>query len=158
MQLAPELAVAIVTSIVGPIVVGSYFRRRETRSYIFPSVGQETIFDGVWAGTFLQEEGVLRASIPVRFELHTKGKRVTGDATATIETPDLKTTFKLRVAGGRAADRFLRLDYDNVDPAVRQFGSVYVELSNDGTKLRGIWAGYGHKTGGFVGGSVEMHR
>jgi len=60
--------------------------------------------------------------------------------------------------GGFVSDRFLLLNFEDPISGKIQFGSLLLELSDDGSTLKGVDVGVGYSSGRIVTGDVEFRK
>lgn len=118
--------------------------------------GRSRALLGMWNGTITPDVGVGKGiDVPLTLHFHGIGKRIRG--LAHYNFPE-GTHTKLEFNGGFLKDRFVRFDYINPDDRKVQFGYFVGELSSNGDKLTGFYAGYGALSDGLVRGDVNLTR
>lgn len=113
---------------------------------------------GIWTGSYNQplgpnNEPIVDASIQVNIT-STNGT-LQGVGRLELPGPD-HTHLNIKLRGGFLHNRFLRLDYENVDKDAIQFGALIAELSEDGHAIVGTYAGFGAQTRMIVHGTLRL--
>ena len=133
---------------------------RERTEYL-PLADRAHLFAGTWMGTYHQAEGPegvpVDGSVQLVFE---KPDRIlTGIGTLAFKRSD-GTVFNLNIKfhGGFLHNRFLKLEYENVDTGAVQFGTFVAELSPDGRRISGKYVGYGAQSERIVTGTATISR
>jgi hypothetical protein len=94
----------------------------------------------------------------VDLEITAGRKAVTGKAWSRVDIDGQQISVDFDLVGGFFHDRFLKLNYRNLNPANIQFGAIILELASDPKKMNGVYAGYGSISDGLVSGTVELAR
>ena len=126
---------------------------------------------GDWEGIFTQKiRKESRSSIFIQF---TTPKRKDKDLAIGVgiywpenKKPNEKNITALKFTGIYQEDRFLRLDFRNLDIDVLQFGTIIARLSHDrqtiantaGGKGVAYWSSVGKKSGRIVQGTIFLKR
>jgi hypothetical protein len=116
--------------------------------------------NGNWQGSAYQEIGPDGNPLDAKlhYSLTASRKVVRGDGTYSIRWQDKDQVRKFTASGGFLHDKFLKLDYKNIDDSAIQFGSAILELSADGKKLTGSYLGYGATSERFIYGTIELEK
>jgi hypothetical protein len=154
--------VADVESLVAAIERKTSLRRRRTAQPAAskqpaPIVGaRRKALAGVWSGQGRQEKlsdwPAFTSKVDVKL-------RVTGAAiegAGAFRFKEYNIRFKL--TGTFSHDRFLKLDYNNIDDDAIQFGCFMAELSADGKTLSGHYVGYGAVSEDIVRGAITISK
>ena len=86
------------------------------------------------------------------------------DLTKRIVSGELSFTYKDRksrcdVRGGFIeGSRFLQLDYQDLDPKVARYGTMFFLLNSDGDSMAGHFLGYAPEMEGLANGSLSCSR
>ncbi len=133
---------------------------------LVPTKGDRIVaLPGMWRGTTHQPDhpkGYIWGTVLMTLEAH--GKRVSGKAIITTAQeaktlePAPNVVLTLQLKGGFSHASILRLDYANVDEAVLQLGTMYLELDATGRRLVGRFSGYGNLSGGVVHGYIKAEK
>jgi hypothetical protein len=120
---------------------------------IFPiSKSRAIALEGLWNGMVIQclPDATVR-TINVDLKLRTKGNSILGTALLTLDTlyyVDLKGSFR--------NDRFLKMDYENTNKYIVQFGSFVFQLNDESNSLIGRFVGYGQVSEKIVYGEARF--
>lgn len=69
-----------------------------------------------------------------------------------------RTAFEFEVTGGLLYQRYVRLNYQNRDSRVIQFGSLLAEVDDQGRDLSGPFVGYGALSNRIISGFMRTKR
>jgi hypothetical protein len=140
----------IAAAIITPLVQ-TYF---ETRIFFPISNDRRKILQGIWKGTVNQNlsDGTFK-TFTVDLDLNIKGKKIQG--TGIINAEEL---FYVSLDGSFRNDRFLKMDYQNKNLKILQFGSFVFHLSDDSRELVGKFVGYGHLSKAIIYGSCQFNK
>lgn len=81
-----------------------------------------------------------------------------GAITGKAKYPFKTETHEVKISGGFYSLRFLKMDYENSDKAILQFGAFVFKLSDSAEKIEGYFIGYGHKNGIITGGKAILNK
>lgn len=110
---------------------------------------------GCWTGTIKQICKDQEIEYGVKVKLCPQRRIVSG--TALMEKyPGVDKEQTLTLSGGFFRNRFLKFKFKNADSRVYQFGTIMLERSTDGNKLKGVISGYGHISKKIVSGHVML--
>jgi len=110
---------------------------------------------GKWRGELIQEYEGKPVAVVIDLEFTAANKKIEGVA----EVDDFRAgrpRDKLKLEGGFRVDRYIKLDYENRDPAVFQFGTFVAKLQPDGKTLKGHFVGYGYVTDRILHGEATL--
>jgi hypothetical protein len=124
------------------------------------------------SGNFLGLEDDLRKAVTGtwegKYEQIFKGKKIAVDLTMKLKAnhngsivgyatvPFGENSFKVNIKGGVYSRQFLKMEYENANKAVIQFGSFVFKLSHNIKTISGHFVGYGHITQKVIGGPAEL--
>lgn len=118
---------------------------------------------GNWAGSISQDMGPkykLGLEFPVKGKLQAFKNTIEGyfevDPPFSIEGPAMLTRFN--IVSGFFYDRFAQLNYMSNDLGTTQFGSIVVEVTDDGRSFSGNFVGYGVHSNSIVTGKLVMSK
>jgi hypothetical protein len=110
---------------------------------------------GKWEGKYEQIlNGALEEiDVYMFLEVSRKGK-IIGKATI----PYGEDAFEANLKGGFYLRSFIKLEYENTNKAIIQFGSFVFRLSDRPNKLAGQFVGYGHISEKVISGSIQLKK
>lgn len=95
---------------------------------------------------------------PITFELRTTGRSISGTAKICTTLEDDEIRANLILEGGLYKERFLRLDFQNSDPAYNHFGAFMLKLEDVPNKLSGRYSAYGAYSKKLIGGKISLEK
>jgi hypothetical protein len=152
----------LITGIIGGIcTIAAVIITPMAEKYFGPQTGypisndRRKILQGTWTGVVSQclAETTVR-TLNVDLDLNIKGRKIQG--TGILNTGEL--LFHVVLNGSFRNDRFLKMDYQNKDVNVVQFGSFVFHLSDDSKELIGRFVGYGQISRSIVYGSCQFKK
>ena len=140
------IGAAVITAIVGPpltLVFKGWYDRRQ-----LPKIPQDRqdALNGKWKGIGLERQGPKGEpfEFDVEFLLQASDRTVSGKGLVQFAVPDEEPFHaEFAVEGKFLQNRFVQLNYWDLNGSAIQFGGLVVQLSDDGKKLTGHLAGYG---------------
>ena len=121
--------------------------------------------NGTWVGTEIQEEGL--GDSPVEFDaeltLRAGKKLITGEYKVACREDRYKDMIaEFEVSGGfphrHRHERCIKLDYENTDDSVQQFGTILLLWSPTGKELNGRIVGFSATYGVIAPGTVQLRK
>ena len=146
--------VATILSALITLFLKEYFDRKKEGYEQVDGRIKDVIY-GKWKGTFEQTLNGNLHSIELQFDLKVTNS---GAITGKVKVPYGTETFDLNIKGGFYSQRFLKMDYENADRAILQFGSFVFKLSDSAKKLTGYFVGYGHLSQKIIGGDAVLEK
>lgn len=142
----------LISSIV-TIFIKKYIENRGLKS---SSVRRQRALKGVWSGEINQTAFFehKNKSYPIKIEINPHRKEVFGYASWSIDGFENKVDIK----GHYYNERFLAVEYRNVDINKVHFGFLILELSADNESLRGEFLGYGSKSERLISGKMTLRK
>lgn len=95
---------------------------------------------------------------PITFELRTTGRSISGTAKICTKLEGEEIRANLTLEGGLYKERFLRLDFQNSDPAYNHFGAFMLKLEDVPDKLSGRYSAYGAYSKRIIGGKIYLEK
>jgi hypothetical protein len=142
---------ATLTGVIVSPIVSKFI---ENKSFYPISRDRRKKMAGKWKGKVNQyEKDVITRSIEVELDLTIKGKEVRG--TGMVNSEGL---HQVSLKGFFRNDRFLKMDYQNDDESVVQFGCFVFGLGDDSKSLTGKFVGYGHVARKIVNGECHFEK
>jgi hypothetical protein len=138
--------ISTTVGLIGGTVLKTYI---ENKSLFNLSKGRKKKLNGNWVGHFTQNKDSFS---DFNIDLKVGRKKISGTGTIGFNKG------KVSLYGGYRNDRFLKLDYQNIDNEIIQFGTIILELSPDNESLNGEFLGYGPKAKKIVAGNIEMKK
>lgn len=130
-------------------------RHFETKGFFPINQDRRKILEGTWRGIVQQFiDNLTTKSYHVDLLFEIKGKKVQG--TGIINAGD--ALYHVVLDGSFRNDRFLKMDYQNKDLNIVQFGCFIFHLSEDSKSLTGRFVGYGQRTKEIIHGSCEFQK
>lgn len=147
-------AIATILSSVLTLLIKEYFERRR-----FNKIGSE-IRDAVygkWTGQIHQALNGDKRIFETQLELKVSSAGViTGKAE--VPHPNKNGVYYLSLDGGFYSERFLKINYENSNKAILQFGTFVFMLSPNADKLTGHFVGYGNISEAVIAGSAQFKK
>lgn len=111
---------------------------------------------GSWRGTTTQsyETGDKQIVVELSIEMRSTWRKVSIDALV----KGGGTELKIRANGGFIWGDYLKLDYESKDPAIANFGSMFLRLHANGKSLKGRMIGFGSESEQLVHGLVILEK
>lgn len=148
--------IAVVLSALLTLLLKEYFdRKRASDKYENLEKSISEAVNGKWKGYFEQTFGENNVSIELMLDLKVS---LSGSITGKAKVPYQGEIYDIDVKGGFYSQRFLKMDYENSNKAILQFGAFVFKLSDDSQKLIGYFVGYGHKSGKIIGGNAKVEK
>lgn len=153
-----EIAKALIAAggaIIGAILTAIIKEYLETQGFELIGSGRKAALKGVWKGSvnqYLTDSTYQTYSVELVFE--PKRKRITGDG----KIYNYEKVFHVKLHGAFIYDRFLKMDYENKDHNIIQFGDFIFELTPDSRELNGRFVGFGHIAQGVVYGTAKFSK
>jgi len=115
---------------------------------------------GVWQGLEKQSMGPDGGPIeyPVFLKLEWNENRAIGEFRFTWKKDDIVLVDETLPVDGSLYDRFLLLNFQDSVNGKLQFGSLFLELDEAGSELRGVDVGVGYKTKKIVTGELALKK
>ncbi|MGL4631019.1 MAG: hypothetical protein ACRCVT_07415 [Leadbetterella sp.] len=156
-----EIQTAIITGLftifasILTVVLKEYF---DTRKLTYEKVEKriKEIVTGRWKGSFEQiyNNQLTKFEVSLELKVDYNGK-ISGKA----QIPWVNNSLiEVVLKGGFYSQRFLQMDYENIDKAIMQFGSYILKLSDNAEKLEGNFVGYSQHTGKIINGSANYDK
>src|ERR1700744_2878350 len=131
----------VVGTVVGAIVSTFLKSYLEKADLSFSRTKKRYALNGVWRGNAIQNEDPLIAGpYSIELDLNSSAGKIMGKA----RVDDPNESIILTVNGKFKEEGLLKLDYENKDKTVLQFGTFILKLSPGGKKLTGRFIGFGH--------------
>jgi hypothetical protein len=146
--------IATILSAIITLFLTEYLGRRKER-FIKVSDAIKRTVSGTWKGKYDQilRENPVTVDLIIELTVSTRGK-ITGTATV----PYGEDTFVVNIRGGFYSIRFLKMEYENSNDAILQFGSFVFKLSDDAKEIEGHFVGYGHISKKIIGGPAILKK
>ena len=121
-----------------------------------PSVAKhrQVALNGLWQGRLVQRN--FDQQIEIR--LVAKSRSIKGRMKIIRDLEDGERHVECEVSGRFYFDHYLKLDYNNTNPSIMQFGSIVLRLRPDGKELEGKYSGYGAFAQAIVSGDMRLMR
>ena len=146
---------ATIISAIITLLLKEYFdRRKETEYEKVKSQIRDAVY-GNWKGHYKQTLNGNMLSINLSMDLKVSS---TGVITGKAKVPYGDETFELDIKGGFYSERFLKMDYENQNKSVLQFGAFIFKLSDNSKRLAGNFVGSGHVSGDIIGGNAILEK
>lgn len=149
-------ASASIFSTTSGILLKQYFdQKKENDKYASLEDHIKDAVTGKWKGYFDQtlDENHFKYQVTLDLKVSSKGSLI-GKAKVPFEDE----IFDINVKGGFYTGRFLKMDYENSDKAIQQFGAFVLNLSSNNKKLTGFFVGFGHITERIMGGIAVLEK
>ena len=133
--------IATILSAVVTILIKNYFdRKKEGEKYRSVETAIQEAVGGKWKGYIKQSLNgdLLFENVKVSFKVSDNGS-IKGE----MKVPYKDELYELKCTGGFYSQRFMKLEYENSNKAILQFGSMVIKLSDDSIKLEGYFVGNG---------------
>ncbi len=145
---------ATIFSAVITLLLKEYFIRKKERYEKLGSRLKEAVH-GKWKGSYEQMLEGSHRTIDLTIEL-----KVTthGTIVGKAKVPYKNELFEMNITGGFYSDSFLKMDYENSERAILQFGAFVFKLSDDSRKLTGCFVGYGQVSGAIISGNATLKK
>ncbi len=146
------------TTIIAPVVTLSFKRRLDRKANARIALQNNNII-GKWVGNTKQQlRGIdVEFDISFLFDLD-KDNKLTGRCAVNLSDTQLIALETFIINGGLYNDRFLKIEYNNNDPKVMQFGYFLLEYSPLGNSLDGNFLGYGPESNAIICGQVFLKK
>jgi hypothetical protein len=144
--------VSTITAVVIPIAQKHF----ETKTLFPISTDRRNILQGKWTGTVNQhidKNTFNTISVELNIKINIKQRKIYG--TGIINALQI---YHVSLDGSFRNDRFLKMDYQNIDSSIVQFGSFVFHLSDDSKQLKGRFVGYGHISKDIISGSCQFNK
>jgi hypothetical protein len=149
-----------VSIIIAAIVTFALKRSAESRQKALVPRDRRNALEGYWTGH--AEKHYSEAGTPTVYELEgdfqVSGKRVSGDATSSVQIEGKKVAQPLMLSGGFLDNKYLKMDYLSRQKEILEFGCFIVELDSEGKVLEGRFVGYGRRTKGIISGTIKLKK
>lgn len=143
----------ILASIITLLIKEYLDKRKESYKRIDDQI-RDVVY-GKWKGTFQQVFNDSLQTIDFEMELKVSSRgKVIGTGKYLFENE----VYVVNISGGFYSNRFLKMDYENSNKAILQFGSFVFKLSDGAKTLNGHFVGYGHLSGKVIGGNAILHK
>jgi len=144
--------IATILSSVLTIIVTKYL---ESDKYINAGKAMKEAVRGNWKGIFNQTLDDQNITVPIDFNLKVSSwGSITGKAKIIFNNE----LIHFNIRGGFYLRHFLKMNYENADRSVTQFGSFVFKLSDTSKKLTGHFVGYGHISGKVISGPAVLEK
>ena len=140
---------SILTAII-TLFIKNFFEKKNVSFKKVENVCKDAIY-GKWKGHILQTLNGNKEYFDVIMDL-----KVTNNG---IITGSAKLPFKDEIAileldGGFYSQRFIKINYENTNKAILQFGTFIFKISDSAKVLKGNFVGYGYISGDIIAGNV----
>jgi hypothetical protein len=126
----------------------------ETKGFFPIDQDRRKILEGTWRGIVQQVIDSTYHKYQVDLIIEIKGKKLVG--TGIISSNG--SLYYVALDGSFRNDRFLKMDYQNKDLNIVQFGCFIFNLSESSKILEGRFVGYGQLTKNIVYGTCEFQK
>lgn len=153
------LTAALITglcTILAPIITLFLKNEIETKRYQTISKNRRNALKGIWKGYVYQRSPVPDDSIDYEVTITFKPGRKIEKGRAIYKIGDFITDIKL--TGGFYDSKYLRIHYENKNPAIIQYGMALFEFASDTKEIRGDFLGYGIRTEGRISGELILEK
>jgi|ERR1043165_130464 hypothetical protein len=135
------------------VIVGIYIKNHlDNKKEIKINEAIRDAVTGKWKGILSQlVEGTIE-NLEVELNLKVNGAAISGVGMALRNGRSIYVTL----SGEFHSLRYLRIDYENRDKAILQFGTFIFQLSGDALALSGHLVGKGHLTERIINASVQL--
>jgi hypothetical protein len=126
----------------------------ETKDWVSIPRDRRNALQGKWSGDVVQylADATIR-KFTVEITLVIKGKRINGIGIIIADK-----LYHVTLDGSFRNDKFLKMDYQNKDPNIVQFGSFVFHLDDEPKDLVGRFVGYGHIAKAIIYGTCELKK
>ena len=147
-------AAASIISAIITVLLKEYLEIRK-QNYKKQSDERRRIISGTWKGTFEQtlNEKLVKLEIIMELKATSRGA-ITGKAKSSYKND----SFQVAIKGGFYSDDFLKMEYENVDRSVVQFGSFVFRLASNPKIMKGYFVGYGHISEMIISGPAVFYK
>ena len=146
-------ATSTIVAIILTPIAQQYF---ESKIFFPISKDRRKCLEGDWQGIVRQAVSVTEFNpINCMLNFKIKGRKVIGTGIITIKPDEM---YRVSLNGSFRNDRFLKMDYQNDDSNVLQFGSFIFHLSDDSKELDGRFVGYGFKSKSIIHGTCLFRK
>lgn len=147
-------AAATIISAIITVLLKDYLDRRK-ENYKKQSDQRRRIISGTWKGTYEQllNEKLITIDIVMELKISSRGT-ITGIAKVAYEN----YSFQVVIKGGFYSDDFLKMDYENSDRSVVQFGSFVFRLASNAKNIKGCFVGFGHINERIISGQATLDK
>jgi hypothetical protein len=145
-------------TVVAIISVGGtiYISKRKVESkYADIKKYKRDAINGRWKGFF--EQRLKDELITYQFNLEFTVSK-SGSISGKVNLPYKDEIFYIDITGGFYSESFLKMDYQNSNKEITQFGAFVLKIADDCRKLEGYYVGYGHKTGTITAGHSVIEK
>jgi len=147
----------VFTAFVAPLAVESVKRHIADRSLYRVKATRAVALAGVWEGKGIDSNPSFehKFDFDVRISLDYKNPRISGKGELRLED---RSTLDLDFEGSFHNENFVQLAYRNPAAGRVQLGVVLFRLSDIGTELEGIYAGYSPLRKQLVTGNIVLRK
>ena len=144
-------AVSIISAVIAIIVKNYLDKKKEDDQYRDVDKAIQEAVEGRWKGEINQtlNGNILFLEVIATFKVSNSGS-IKGQMIIPYENE----SFRLKCVGGFYSMRFIKMEYENHNKAILQFGSMVFKLSDDCNKFEGYFVGYGHISKNLIAGSM----
>jgi hypothetical protein len=146
--------IATILSAIIALLLKEYFdKKKEPYKKIDEQI--KDAVHGRWKGSFQQVLNDTHQTFDLELDIRVSN---TGSLTGKAKYPYKNEIIDINIKGGFYSERFLKMDYENSNKAIMQFGSFVFKLSDDAKILTGYFVGYGHISGKVIGGNAVLNK
>jgi hypothetical protein len=149
--------IASITTLLSPILTLYIKKNIDDNTEKKQSLQNEVII-GRWVGTTSQKLHNKDVEFKIDFLFKNENNKLTGLCTVNLSETKTVGLETFVINGGLYMKRFLRIEYNNNDPDMLQFGYFLLELSPLGKKLNGNFVGYGPESKEIICGKVVLEK
>ncbi len=113
---------------------------------------------GKWVGTTRQKFHDRDAEFKISFIFKSENNKLKGECVVDLRETKIINLETFVIHGGLSDNRFLKIEYNNDDPNMTQFGYFLLELSPSGKNLNGCFVGYGPESKEVICGNVALEK
>lgn len=146
--------IATITSAIITVLLKEYLGRRK-ENYRKQSDERRKKISGRWNGKYQQVFEGNEVTIQINIELKVLSR---GAINGIGNVSYGRYSFQVNIKGGFYLDDFLKLEYENSDKGIIQFGSFVLKLSSNAKEIKGHFVGYGHITEAIISGPVSLSK
>jgi hypothetical protein len=125
----------------------------ENRNFFSNSGDRRKALTGVWSGIVDQVSSNV-TGYKIELNIIATKKQIIGSG----KVYRSGQIISIKLSGAFRNDEFLKLDYENSEGRIIQFGSFILELSSGSDTLDGRFVGYGHVSKSIIHGSVSLSK
>jgi hypothetical protein len=148
------------STLAAPLVTLICERYIEDLKYQKPNSSRRLALLGDWEGETSQESenSNSRRRVRLRVRFTKSNRKVKGDSTVQWQIQQELKSLEIDFTGGFIYEDFIKLDYKSIDPSVKNFGTILLQLSANGKMLKGRMLGFGSEAERIVFGITELRK